>query len=644
MTLDSLLRRRNGVCATSRPTTPVKRAAFWRMATSAAVILAVGSALIGTTASNARAAMPLPNPSQQASPAESMNVLSSDDAQRYRRIFSLQEQGRWAEADRQIQALKDPLLMGHVLYQRYMHPTAWHAKATELNAWMAAYHDHPNAETIQTLAKKRGARGVHAATWNGITGSGGASDNWTGVVGITGAYASGSAKAQASKIWRNVQGVLRRGNSLTAKKILDAAKQDGSLAAIDYDRLSGYLAYTYFIDGEDQQAMELATAAIQRSGDQASMALWAGGLTAWRSGQMDQAAQWFEMLAQADGNSPWMTAGGAYWAARAALRAHKPERAGPFLIRAAANPRTFYGLLARRALGLPSQIQWEGRALSTDDVTALSAAQSGKRALALMQIDRADDAEQELRGLYRQGSDAQRDAIIHAADLSGMSGLALYLSALRSRQAARNTDDDDNDISDAIDAARYPIPAWQPQDGWRLDRALIFAFIRQESAFDPSAKSYAGARGLMQVMPATAAYIAGESRYRQGNGRNDLLSPELNLSLGQKYLEHLFGLSEVDGNLFYAAAAYNAGPGNLRKWQARLATYDNAAHTSNDPLLFIESIPIRETRIYVERVMANFWMYRDRMGQTAPSLDRVASGDWPRYVPQDQLDVASAQP
>ena len=78
------------------------------------------------------------------------------------------------------------------------------------------------------------------------------------------------------------------------------------------------------------------------------------------------------------------------------------------------------------------------------------------------------------------------------------------------------------------------------------------------------------------------------------------------------------------------AAAYNGGPGNLAKWQ-------NHVGADIDPLLFIESLPSRETRLFIERVLANFWIYRQRLGQETPSLDQVAAGTWPRYHP---LDVA----
>ncbi|MHA1598537.1 MAG: lytic transglycosylase domain-containing protein, partial [Alphaproteobacteria bacterium] len=84
----------------------------------------------------------------------------------------------------------------------------------------------------------------------------------------------------------------------------------------------------------------------------------------------------------------------------------------------------------------------------------------------------------------------------------------------------------------------------------------------------------------------------------------------------------------IKGDLFLMATAWNGGPGNLNKW--RRATDD-----MNDPLFFIESIPSRETRIFVERVLTNLWIYRDQLGQPSPSLDAIASGQWPVYKALD---------
>ncbi|HAI31490.1 MAG TPA: transglycosylase, partial [Thalassospira sp.] len=106
---------------------------------------------------------------------------------------------------------------------------------------------------------------------------------------------------------------------------------------------------------------------------------------------------------------------------------------------------------------------------------------------------------------------------------------------------------------------------------------------------------HAGARGLMQLMPATASYI-GNTRYR-GEKRAELYQPEINLSLGQKYVDHLLEQNGVDNGFLQLMAAYNGGIGNLGRWQKALK--DNV-----DPLYFIESIPSRETRLFIERVMA----------------------------------------
>ncbi|MEC8164825.1 MAG: lytic transglycosylase domain-containing protein, partial [Pseudomonadota bacterium] len=166
------------------------------------------------------------------------------------------------------------------------------------------------------------------------------------------------------------------------------------------------------------------------------------------------------------------------------------------------------------------------------------------------------------------------------------------------------------------------MPDWVPKDGYKVDRAMIFALIRQESGFKPKAKSKAGARGLMQLMPRTAGFMAGK-RFR-GHRRHALFNPEYNIELGQSYVQHLLAFPGIDGNLFYTTVAYNGGPGNLNRWR-RTSEYQD------DPLLFIESVPSRETRAFVERVLTNLWIYRYRLGQPTPSLDAIAAGTWPRY-------------
>jgi soluble lytic murein transglycosylase len=121
--------------------------------------------------------------------------------------------------------------------------------------------------------------------------------------------------------------------------------------------------------------------------------------------------------------------------------------------------------------------------------------------------------------------------------------------------------------------------------------------------------------------------VLGEDRYI-GARRDGLFDPKQNVEIGARYIRYLLEKEAVNGGLFRLAIAYNAGIGNLIRWRREIKDND-------DPLLFIESIPSRETRVFVERVLANYWIYRDRMGQPAPSRDDVAQGRWPIYAKQE---------
>ena len=306
----------------------------------------------------------------------------------------------------------------------------------------------------------------------------------------------------------------------------------------------------------------------------------------------------------------------AFWAARAHLVDRQPAKVTPLLGVAAAYPHTFYGLLARRVLGLPISFEWSTPALEEGALLSLSAVPAGRRSLALIQVGEVSRAERELR-LFAARAD--RDTARGILALAARANLPALSVRLNERLFADGG---------GYDSAAYPIPAWAPKEGYRVDRALIYALIRQESAFNPRAKSRAGARGLMQLMPRTAGFVARDRGYRHGAKRRSLFEPEVNLTLGQKYIEILLEDKKIGGDLSLFAAAWNGGPGNLNKWRRQT---DNLG----DALFFMESIPSRETRNFVERVFTNLWIYRSRLGQPMPSLDAIASGEWPAYTALD---------
>ena len=151
-----------------------------------------------------------------------------------------------------------------------------------------------------------------------------------------------------------------------------------------------------------------------------------------------------------------------------------------------------------------------------------------------------------------------------------------------------------------------PLPAY-PGPGADPDPAFVLGLIRQETEFDPDAVSKAGARGMMQMMPASAQLAAQRSGlpYRP----NDLISdPNYNIQLGM--VEYSGNLASWNGSLVLSIAAYNAGPGNVKRW---LATNGDPRSGATDPIDWIEEIPFSETRNYVQRVLENAQIYRNRL-------------------------------
>ena len=141
---------------------------------------------------------------------------------------------------------------------------------------------------------------------------------------------------------------------------------------------------------------------------------------------------------------------------------------------------------------------------------------------------------------------------------------------------------------------------------------MVLGIVRQESGFDPHVRSGAGARGMMQLMPATARVIA--RRNKMGFSASRLDEPDYNMALGSSFLGSL--VNEFSGSYLMAAAAYNAGPGRPTRW---IDACGDPRTSSSDPVDYIECIPISETRNYVMRVLEGMQVYRARLnGGRAP--------------------------
>ena len=472
-----------------------------------------------------------------------LRVLSDDDANRYRRIFDLQKKGDWPAADREIAWLDNRVLMGHVRYQRYMHPRAYRSRYDELRDWLEDHGDHPGARRVYRLALKRKP-----------------------------------AAAAAPPRPQRVAVVSPGAGEAAPRRSRKAARQ----AAVD----------------------------------------WSKGLGAWRRGDYGQALRRFAAVADNRHATVWTAAGGGFWAARAALASGAHAEVMRYLASAAAHPLTFYGLVAARLLGHAIEAGWAEPPLNEGTAQRLKAIPALRRAIALAEAEQHRLADREFGAVAAGAEPALVEDLLVAAGRLNLAPTSIRLSKLAP-------------FADAPLArlAAFPLPHWRPEGGFELDRALIYAVIRQESEFRTRAKSPAGARGLMQLMPRTASYVARDRSLRRDR-RDRLYEPALNMALGQKYLQRLSGDPDVGGDLIRLAVAYNGGPGNLRKW---LRQVDHGG----DALLFIETIPAPETRNFVERVLANLWIYRMRLGQETPSLDQVAVGAWPRYVALDEASAAT---
>ncbi len=534
-------------------------------------------------------------------------VLSTDDVDRYRTIFALQEDGRWSEANALVRRLQNRRLMGHVLAQKYLHPTKYRSNYKELRRWMAKYADHPQARRIHRLAVLRQPKGARSPQPPIVKRLKTQTTDKQKASESRPRYSRASTK-KGRRLQASMRSRINRGWPTGALELLDKPSSRTLLTAVQRGQALRDISRAYYRAGKNAEAIFAAEQAVKAAPNDAPLARWWGGLAAWRSGDVDTAHRHFTALAMFANTSDWMKSAAAFWSARTSLVSRRPAEVTPMLEQGARYPLTFYGLLSKRALGESLGIDWRDPPLSEAAFHEIAATAYGSRAIALLQVGLTSRAQIELSALAAARPALWPD-ILALASRANFPALSLKLAATAD-QSTRTT-------------ALYPLPDWRLQNGYAVDRALVYAFVRQESAFNERAQSRAGARGLMQLMPRTASFVAGQRSLR-GRKKDQLFNPELNLTLGQRYIGHLVSDNSIPDDLFRLTTAYNAGPGNLRRWERKI-------NYGGDPLLFIESLPSRETRLFIERVLTNLWIYRDRLGQPSPSLDDVVSGTWPGY-------------
>ena len=556
-------------------------------------------------------------------------IVSESDASRYRVIFDLQKNGEWRASDKIIKTLEDKNLMGHVHAQRYLHPTKYRSRYKELKIWLDSYRDHPQANRIYKLALRRKPKNTRSPRKPFIAEKSRAliskRDLGYSTYNPRKSLKRGD-RQERRKLLRQMRYYSRKGWTKSYKNLVKSDLSRKLLHSVELDRARANLAAGYYADGRDQWAYSWAKKAITGSGKYLPEAHWVAALSAWRLARFKISHMHFVAVFKSKYSSPWLLSAGAFWAARASIKIREPMLHNKYLGIASAYPRTFYGILARRLLGIEVKYNWAPPPLESMALEQLTKARGGQRAISLLQIGEDRRAEAELKLLFRIAKPELARAMMAVVDRANMPSLAMRIGKFFVASG-----------SSLFDSTTYPAPKLALREGNINDRSLVLALIRQESRFNPEAKSHRGARGLLQIMPRTASFIARDRKLRGSKKNRDVLfDPETNLSLGQKYIHILMNDRAVKGDLFRMLAAWNGGPGNLNKWN-RTVNY------KDDPLLFIESLPSKETRIFIERVLTNYWIYQARFGNPNPSLDLVAAGQWPIYQSLFSSELALAE-
>ena len=322
---------------------------------------------------------------------------------------------------------------------------------------------------------------------------------------------------------------------------------------------------------------------------------------AWRTRAALRAGNWHEVWASIAAMSPKQQREGAwrYWKARAWKVLGRDSDAEALFVELS-REYNFYGQLAAEELG----------SASASGMLSVSYQPTVTEIQAML----AQPAMQRTLDLYRMGlrQEAAKEWSLAVRKLDDKHLLIASEIASRHAMYDRSINAADRTLLLHDFNLRYPAPYRDSLQGHlqenNLEEAWVYGLMRQESRFVTQAKSTAGAAGLMQVMPATARWIA--QRLGMKDYRKELISQlDTNIKLGTYYMKNV--LSTFGNNPVLASAAYNAGPGRARQWLA------------DKPLegaIYVESIPFDETRDYVKKVMSNTVYYAKLFGHAAPSM------------------------
>ena len=530
-------------------------------------------------------------------------LLNDKDKGKYKKIFSLQKLGKWKEAKEIIEQLENKILLGHVKYQKLMHPTKYRSKYNELKDWLILYSDHPMSDKIWKLADRRKPKNtkslIKPEKLNRLAGSGRDFKSISPLENF-------NIPKKYNTIYKNIKSLVKRGRPTQALRELNKS----TLPNYIEDDLKSIISAGYYAVGKDKVSMKIAINAASRSGIDNPKLYWRAGLASYRLNKKEVALKHFIQLTKIKKNI-WLKSAGAYWAAKIYLEFNNELEAKNNFTIAAEQVNTFYGQLAIEYLGYKENIIWEVKKSGSFFELDILNNEHIKRALALSSIGRYGEADQEIRFVY---GILGNDKIYELLELTNY----LNLPAVQLRLGDKLFQKGDMSY-----LALYPSPQWINNQEKKIDEVLLWSLMRKESSFYLKAKSPRNARGLLQLMPSTARTVMRDRSIR-GSNLWKLYDLEYNILIGQKLLLRLMDQENISDSLVPLLMSWNAGPTRYKKWNEQIKIY-------SDPLLYIESIPSYETRWFVKKVLKNMWIYRDKLQQPKLSRKDLVNNFWPKY-------------
>lgn len=535
-----------------------------------------------------------PAVTQPAPPPPPPRVIPKD----WRGIFTAIANREWEAARLGIEAQPEGPLKAYARAELYTAKDSPRVELQPILALLAEAPELPQAEQLYRMAIARGARSGEepAIHWPRPTVS-------LGTAPRRGKTRPVEGDPVADQLRLDLEPFVKVDDGPGAEALLLTALPNMTIEA--RAEAAHRVAWIYFVSGRDVDAKRVADYGRPgASGEWAAQAAWISGLASWRMDDWNGAYFGFKQAAALAHDSEFYAAA-YYWAARAAQASRRPQEVDPLLRAAARSQESFYGLLAREMLGMDKRLP---KTSPPRDLSRVEQLPNVRRAAELTAIGWRSSAEELLRHQAKIGSPADHRSLVRIADKLQLPGAQFWLAHFGQPGAQ-------------VDAAdRYPTPNWTPYNGWRVDPALAYAHIIQESNFRAEAVSPAGAVGLMQVRPGTA----GDTARSRGTSISaaSLKDPLVNIDYGQAFIELIRTSAATRGQLPKVIAAYNAGPVPVERW----AYYDRG-----DPLLWIESIPYWETRFYVPAVLRNMWVIQGLQGQETPTLTALAQHKWPDF-------------